>query len=340
MSMVFLLLPQIESVLRFIYSEVNQIDVNAKVDKYYVIMDSIFYEYVLESDFSPLVIGKINRNQELEIIKSNKRNRIIETFPTALMHLGYDLFHAADGPRFRDKLSHGEATIKIEDYNSLAQTLLKFILSFVQFHDNKKLPVFDYESIFMNNLKFVRTFNEACEVFERTFATLIVPESLSVTENIFKSELPKLDLKIIKTFFRPLSETQIVKLLLNILENIFAAMKNFSFSCNDFFKLSVERKLSTSRRQTLSHIITSIPNYHRGFQNLLKVILVTFIAWQKTENEDEKLFNDTIKLLKKSLKFSENLVKNFSVQNRNFFVANEKTCEFLQITEKYEKLNL
>ncbi|CRL04798.1 CLUMA_CG017854, isoform A [Clunio marinus] len=118
-SSIFLLLSQIESVLRFIYGRINQVNVTARLNKYYVIMDSIFYDYVLDDDVTPLVIGKINKSQHTQIKETNRKNQMMETFPLSIIYLGYDLFHAVDGPRIRDRISHAEVFVKDENFSWL-----------------------------------------------------------------------------------------------------------------------------------------------------------------------------------------------------------------------------
>lgn len=343
-SALFLLLSQIESVLRLIYGQVNRVKMTAQLDKYYVIMDSIFYEYVLDDDCSPLVIGKINRKQELHISRNNRKNRMFEVFPISLMHLGYDLFQAIDGPRIRDKISHGESTVNNEDCILITQKLLQFVTLFIQFYDHGeicgKVPTFQYESVYMNNFKLIKSYKVSCDILHKTFAMLNVPESLRQNEDCLVSCRLEIKSKNVKSFFRPLAERQILKLLLNILEKFQEAMKNFSHSSSEFFRLFLERKLSSSRRMTLNKIVESFPDFQKGFGSLLDVVHDTFNSIQALEVDDENEHDDTIKFLKIVLKFSENLEKNFSIHSRNFFIANEKTCEFLVLTNERKCLQI
>lgn len=339
-SAIFLLLCQIESLLRFIFGQVNCLDVTARLDKYYVIMDSIFYEYILDDDFSPLVIGKISRKQELVISKSNKRNKILEIFPPSLIYLGFDLFQAVDGPRIRDKISHGESTIRDQDLKQTTETLLKFASLVIEFNDQGKLPNFNYKSVHMSNFKLVKKYNEVCNLLQVMFDNLMIPETLQLDNNNFTSNLERLDDESVENFFRPFAEAQIVKLMLNILKNVEAAMDNFLITCNEFFRLYKERKLGTSRRQSLRHLIASLPNFHKGLQSLLIEIAEIFknVQLMNVDNENDFFCQNSIRFLKLSLKFIENIAKNFSLEGRNFFVANEKTCEFLQLTDKRKHL--
>lgn len=336
-SAIFLLLTQTESLLRFIYGQVNQVDVTAHLDKYYIIMDSIFYEFILNGDSTPLAIGKINKAQELEIRKSNQRNRMLVTFPPQLMLLGYDIFHAADGPRIRDKMSHGEVFCDVHS-KDIVEKLLQFIFHVVRFHDEGKIPSFEYESVFMTGFKVARKFNEMKEKVGKVFEALKIPEVLKSEKSFgLEKDLIKIDVRKVKGFFRPFDENQIMKLLLSVLENTEKALKNFSFSCDELFDSFNARKLSSTRRETLKQIVKNLPNFLDGFLGILKLVEDIFCDVQQVES-DEKSFDDVIKLLKLSLKFTENLVKHFFHATRNFHLANEKICDFLQLIES-KKLN-
>jgi hypothetical protein len=331
-SAIFQLLPQIECLLRFMYGQINQVDVTAHLDKYYIIMDSIFYEFILEEDFTPLVIGKINKAHEIEIRSKNRRNKMLEVFPTSLMLLGFDIFHAADGPRIRDKISHGEAVCDVKS-DKVVQKLLQFVSHVVCFHDHEMLPSFDYESVYMNSFKVARTYNNLVEEVEKVFEVLEIPESLKFEKLELKFDLEKIEMKKVKAFFRPFNELQIMKLLLKILENTNEAATNFLFSCDEFFQQFNARKLRSTRRETLKQIIVDLPNLFEGFRSILKLVFDTFVTFQQVDNDDVN-FDDLTKVLKTSLKFTENLVKNFFHETRNFHLANLKTCEFLQLIDK------
>lgn len=339
----YLLLPKIENVLRLIYGQLNEVDVTARIGKYYVILDSIFYDYILDESTTPLVIGKINKSQELEMKKLNRRNRLLEKFPSSLIYYGYDLFHAPDGPRVRDKLSHGEAELTQEQSERLWKILLYFIIQVVHFHSFGQLPThqgqpLEYESRFMNNFKLVRShqkaFVELCEFFE----TLKIPEALTQDPLVFKFDSTKLmTTKGQKNFFRPLDEKQIVKSMLKILETFSEALQNFSTTFKILLKSFDERKLRSRQRKSLSNLISCLPIFHEGFVGVLNVIVGVFFQCQQIDDETAD-FTVNIKLLKQTQQHCENLVKNFTSSNQNFFVANQDTREFLQLIDESKYL--
>lgn len=344
-SSCYLLLSHIENVLRTIYGQLNEVDVTARIGKYYVILDSIFYDYILDESTTPLVIGKINRTHEFDIKKSNKRNRFLEEFPPSLIHYGYDLFHAPDGPRIRDKLSHGEAELTQEQSERLWKVLAYFLIQVVRFHLFGHGPQYqskplEYESKFMNNFKLVRKHSIACSQLCDFFLSFKVPETLSQNPLAFNcASTRRLTTKDLKNFFRPLDEKQIVKSMLNILEIFGVALQQFSSSCEMLLKLFAERKLRSRRRKSLNHLISCLPTLHRGFISILNVVASAFDQCQRIDDDTAAVdFTATIKLLKQTQQLCESLAKNFAGSTQNFFAANQDTCEFLQLIDERKYL--
>jgi hypothetical protein len=86
------------------------------------------------------------------------------------------------------------------------------------------------------------------------------------------------------------------------LENFFAAANHFKLTCGEFFCLFEARKLSTSRRQSLRQLVTSLPSLHKGFSALLIVTASTFRLIQAIDDDKcDKNFPRQTKLLKPSM---------------------------------------
>lgn len=339
----YLLLPKIENVLRIIYGKLNKVDVTARIGKYYVILDSIFYDYVLDESTTPLVIGKINRTHELEMKKLKRRNRLLEKMPLSLIYYGYDLFHAPDGPRIRDKLSHGEAELTQEQSERLWKILAYFIVQVVRFHEFGEIPTcrgepLEYESQYMNNFKLVRKHNFTCSQLSNFFQSLKLPEVLSQKPIVFNCDSPKrLTTRDLKNFYRPLDEKQIVRSLLKILEIFNEALHQLSTTCKTALQSFAERKLRSRQRKSFKHLISCLPTLHLGFIVILDVIFEVFQYCQKID-DDNADFTSNIKLLRQTQQHCENLAKNFTSSNQNFFVANQDTREFLQLIDERKYL--
>jgi len=330
---IYLILSQIENLLRFIYGQINHIKVTAELDKYYIIMDSIFYAYILSNDITPLSIGKITKVQELEIRKTHQRNKLLEFFPRSIFYMHYDLFYAEDGPRLRDKISHGEVSIDDENAETIFLTLMQFTLLITNFYDHRVFSEnFKYDSKYMYNLIFYNEFLKINNFIENTFKQLEIPKALKTGSEVkFQRISFDTDKDDINIYFRPLIETQIVKLMLKIMETLTNSINNFRESSSELFHLYEQRKLSSSRRNMLSNLISFLPNYSKGFHGILNLLMKTFSAVQNLDDkfEDNDWSKKIIKMLKQTLQLTQIYHKHFSIDDRNYFIANNKTCEFL-----------
>lgn len=328
---IFLILSQIEGILRYIYGVLNDEDVTAKLNKYYVIMDSMFYGYVLKSDITPLMIGKITKIQEMEIRRTSRRNKMLEAFPRSLILLHNDLFYCMDGPRIRDKISHGEVLINADNSRLILITLLIYTWHVAKIYE--KSTNFTYQSIFMSSFKFVDSFNVSYEKLSQVFNSMEIPEAFSFEK--LTVERLGISCEEIKISYLPLIEAQAVKLFLNILENYDKALENLQSSSSELFELLKLRKLSSGRRKMLGNLVQDLPTLAKGLQKVLNLIHKIFFIIQDLDDkfDNEKWSTALIKLLRQTLKLCENLSRYFSTQNRNFFVANQKVCEFLQFTD-------
>lgn len=333
---IYLILSQIENLLRFIYGQINEISVKAELNKYYIIMDLIFYGYILSNDITPLAIGKITKGQELEIRKTHQRNKLLEFFPLSIFYMHYDLFYALDGPRLRDKISHGEVAINHETAEKIFHALLQFTVLITNFYDHQEFNEnFKYDSIYMSNLIFYNEFININSLIENTFEQLKIPNALKTGLEVkfqrISFDIAKDDISI---HFRPLIETQVIKLMLKIIETLSCSIHNFQESSSDLFNLYEQRKLSTSRRNMLTNLISFLPNFSDSFNAILKLLMRTFLAVQKLDDkfEDNNWSKKIIKVLKQTLQLTQIYNKHFSIDDRNYFIANSKTCEFLSQT--------
>lgn len=90
---VVLLLPQLEHILRLIFASVNNCServLTAESDTLYTTLDEIFEKYLPNGDV----------------------NKMSEVLGESLMDLLFDLLVYPEGPRVRDKVSHGEANLQ------------------------------------------------------------------------------------------------------------------------------------------------------------------------------------------------------------------------------------
>ena len=105
-QVIMICLPQIEFLLRKLYIIENKIDFKfnlcAQEKFYYLTMDEILQERV------------ILKNEDAKIGISNEINKLRFKLGDEFMLLLYDLFMFNDGPRIRDRFSHGEYQLNYE----------------------------------------------------------------------------------------------------------------------------------------------------------------------------------------------------------------------------------
>uniref|UniRef100_A0A8D8FIQ3 Endoplasmic reticulum membrane-associated RNA degradation protein n=1 Tax=Culex pipiens TaxID=7175 RepID=A0A8D8FIQ3_CULPI len=133
---VCMVLPQLEMFLRILYGGLYGRDFRAKIDQYYIIMDTIFEEFEAVTE---------------------ARNRMHDYFRIDLLEAMYDLLSAIRGPRLRDKLSHGELQSTDIDEQVANGVLL---LSYVIITNDSR---FEYKSCFHHNAVLQQSIRE-CEL--------------------------------------------------------------------------------------------------------------------------------------------------------------------------------
>ena len=106
-------LPLIEFLLRKLYIIVNELDfkfnLSAQEKFFYLTMDEILQEFVMISnDEAKIMMKKLMETNEGTEATSNVINKLRLKLGDEFMILLYDMFMFNDGPRIRDRFSHGE----------------------------------------------------------------------------------------------------------------------------------------------------------------------------------------------------------------------------------------
>ncbi|XP_064489024.1 endoplasmic reticulum membrane-associated RNA degradation protein-like isoform X2 [Ornithodoros turicata] len=99
-----LLLPQVECILRVLFIQANKCPhrlLTAETSTFYTTLDEILAEYV----------------------EPNKENQLVQALGSPVFEMFLDMFTYPDGPRIRDRVSHGEA-----DLSSINDLLVKHVL--------------------------------------------------------------------------------------------------------------------------------------------------------------------------------------------------------------------
>lgn len=250
---VLLLLPQMELLFRIFFGNVNCVDISAKRDEYYIILDTVFEEY-LENDRSR--INEVYREMDMSVLK--------------LIH---DIFISPFGPRVRDKISHGEV-----DLNTLDKRICKSLIYLSLCILNEDVQLGPYESQFHPN----SSLNKDLISTELTIfkvRSLEVPEQLQTVLDWDLAENPspyahglrKIQHENIKIFFRPEKEPEIVTYLTNIIKSVDLACCNLMESFEERFDLFEKKLLRSKRRQTLIKMLQTLPKVWYFLYDILNI---------------------------------------------------------------------
>ncbi|XP_058443773.1 endoplasmic reticulum membrane-associated RNA degradation protein-like [Malaya genurostris] len=274
-------LPQLEMYLRKLYGTLYDIDYRAKLNEYYIIMDTIFEEFD----------------------SMNARNKIHRHFSTPLLELVYDLFSALEGPRIRDKLSHGELKLSQVD-ETLANRVL-CLSNLILINDKN----FQYVSIFHPNAKLKLRLKE-CEIALDMIALIELPvESMIETE--ISPFLPSVGIPSrIHIFHREAKEAELVGLLTRISSVQKMAVDNLYESLTSRLDALVRRELRSRARNTLDNMVRMFPTVWQGLTLVLRIVKWIFHCLM--ELTELPTTTKVTRFLKFVLKYTENAAKNLN----------------------------
>ncbi|XP_039959123.1 endoplasmic reticulum membrane-associated RNA degradation protein-like isoform X1 [Bactrocera tryoni] len=302
-NFVILIIPQIELLLRFIYAQANNFDVSAKLDEYYITMDSIF---------------ECNVTTE----EANSKNKLINgnVLSEDLLSLTYDLFIAPNGPRVRDKICHGEIDIALLDYPELCDILFYLSMGLLNFEQ----PFQKYESVFHLNCVTKNTLSRAAKDFEKLTEKYLKEENIDSLKLLVEHAVA-CDIKI---FNRPKKESEIIYLVLRNAKFVQTSCANYSFSIDTKFKLLEQRELHSKRRRTLERMLEALPNICNALRDILTCLLCIFVKLQTDDSifQNEEVSKTLLRFLKHTLKLTENFTK-YSNQSSNEWIKAVQLCK-------------
>ncbi|XP_053699349.1 endoplasmic reticulum membrane-associated RNA degradation protein-like [Sabethes cyaneus] len=291
-------LPLLEMCLRKLYGVLYKVDYRARIDEYYIIMDTVF--------------------SQLDLFGA--RSKIFEYFSTPLLELMYDLLTAVNGPRLRDKLSHGEVELR-QINRSIANVTLT--CAYLLLTADK---TFSYRSIFHPNSICQSKISE-CEEAVGRISTITVPMNLAETDLNPVEDIPFLpnggaQVKVV-IFFRPSKEEEIVGILTRICTVLKVASENLCESLTVRLTALENRQLRSRARNTLENMLRMYPTVLRGLDFVLRLIKWIFHCLM---NSDE-LANDLkiVRFLKFILKYTENAASNLHMKSNTWQPLYETT---------------
>ncbi|XP_011183383.2 endoplasmic reticulum membrane-associated RNA degradation protein [Zeugodacus cucurbitae] len=311
-NFVILIIPQIELLLRLIYAEANDLDVTAKLDEYYITMDSIFECNVITED----------TNSENKLMNGDVLNE-------GMLKLTYDLFIAPNGPRMRDKISHGEVDIAAIDYTELCDILLHLSMGLLHFEQ----PFQKYESIFHLNCITKNALHTAIEEYEKLTEKHLMNRNAHDLSFISEKTAPT----NIKIFNRPKKESEVNLLVLRNAKFVQMSCANYEYSIETKLKLLQQRELHSKRRRTLERLLETLPNICNVLREILTCLMCIFSKLQTDDSvlQKEGTSKTLLRFLKHTLKLTENIAK-YSKESSNEWIKAVQLCtKFTEVKLQY-----
>ncbi|KAL5285416.1 ERMARD family protein [Megaselia abdita] len=235
-----LILPQIELVLRLIYKDLNNYDVSAKLDEYYITLDTIFEKTVP------------GRSDDNKIFSSE------EIISKSSLTFLYDLFIAPSGLRLRDKIGHGEVSLEAVD----KRTCEHLFFIFLQISCEGK---FSYRSQYARPCQVDSLIDQQIQNHEKLF-TLNICESSKVQSSKIHRSSRSHELEI---FHRSTSEVETTNRVYSILENLNNIGNNLYESYSEKMKLLESRELRSRNRKTLTRMIELFAEFVHFYGRLI-----------------------------------------------------------------------
>ncbi|XP_055551731.1 endoplasmic reticulum membrane-associated RNA degradation protein-like isoform X2 [Wyeomyia smithii] len=248
------------------------------------------------------------------------RNKVFDHFSTSLMELVYDLLTAVNGPRLRDKISHGEVELNQINRSIASATLLSAQLLLTA--DRR----FSYKSKFHPN-SVCRGRIKECEKAVDLISTITIPTNLAGLSVDHMEDIPFLpsnELPVeVSIFYRPPNEEEIVGILTRICTVLKTASKNLYESLTTRLGALENRQLRSRARNTLENMLRMYSTINRGLDFVLRLTRWIFYCLMKSE----ALGDDAIilRFLKFILKYTENAASNLHTKSNTWQPLYETT---------------
>ncbi|XP_065364668.1 endoplasmic reticulum membrane-associated RNA degradation protein-like [Calliphora vicina] len=312
---IILILPQIELLLRLHYGQVNNFDISAKLDEYYITMDTIFETQVSNGD-------KI-------LVTSNKLLDFENSMFEGCFHMLYDIFISPNGCRLRDKVSHGEVFLEALNNSQLCSLVLHIFLSLLY---PKEFGLYEnYESKLhlncLTNKKLIKCGDNLLMFIKKHLAC---NQELLLNSFAFKKN------KVL-IFKRPKKEAELMLLINKIAENFNKTIGNYEESLAKRSDLLAQRELHSKRRKTLEKLQTALPNIFETLCLIISSITKIYTLLQTNFSivlNGECNCDKTLRFLKHSLTISENFVKYSHCESNEWIKSLELCCKYEEFHRK------
>ncbi|CAF0978658.1 unnamed protein product [Brachionus calyciflorus] len=320
-SLLTLVLPELEHLLRKLYSIANNLENLCSVqiaftNEFYLTLDDLLNWYQ---------------------ISSNRKNYLLDTIDKDLCVLIFDLFHYQDGPRLRDHLSHGELDFEtIDDF--YVEILLFISIKLISSNLNTYLGAFservskNYEcnfhpikilkkeifEIIENSSILTQNFDSQIEIVSKIHLTMENFKQKMNLDNEFELVVYRYECfnySICKTnIFKP-NELKLVSIFRNILKEI----EKYLIKLNDKREINKElmqnKNLRERQRKNLESFQIFQTNFEHFFNLYFRLLFMLIDKYIFAKDliildqfyVDEKKYNEFLKILKNNLKLFQNM---------------------------------
>ncbi|XP_044733320.1 endoplasmic reticulum membrane-associated RNA degradation protein-like [Chrysoperla carnea] len=334
---ILLFLPQFEHFMRKYFCDKNGMPdrvKSAESDAFYITLDDIF-EFRL---------------------KNNDINEIYTEFEEDILVFYHDLFAFQDGPRIRDKFSHGEVNFEDvpDEFVTILFTLFVLILYNTQIKREPNIlctefipnfksynPVFHSNAILKCNILSLKQQLEIVPEYDNSSVTNTVDFSnignlIEQLENHSKTMLKNFRSDLHETFAfqkvpslnRPKIEVQIMHIfnrIIKITTNVNKGLRNNLSAKLDLF---LKQQLHARQRKSYYRMLTFVPLLIKTFKFINCIItFYTLKIFQYEEIVDENL---TLRFFKKVLQCMEKLESNIILDKNHWDIINALIEEIIE----------
>ncbi|RNA11881.1 endoplasmic reticulum membrane-associated RNA degradation isoform X1 [Brachionus plicatilis] len=315
-SLLNLILPELEHVLRKLYSLANNLPEScsaqiAYTNEFYLTLDDLL---------------------SWKIASSDRRNFLLDFIDEKVCVLMFDLFHYIDGPRLRDHLSHGELEPNVDDFyvNALLYTMTELAdgNQKINFKIKKECYECNFHPIKVLKWEISRLFNSFFYSKNSRIIDIGYLEKLKFDDELnLLYRYEKFELKILKS-----NELQLINLCRNLTKEIGKYQSKLTDKqiLNESLRNNIH-SLRERQRASLEKFDIFKENFIVFFNLNLKVIC--FLVQEYFFNDCKENFFSSpkffglVKLLKFNLKLYQNL---FGFCEYNKWI---ESCELISLND-------
>lgn len=267
---VVLIIPEIELLLRCYYGQLNGVEIMAKLNEYYVIIDTIFSDQVPD-----YLLKNITDNSINELLNFHQNDG--KTVSEGCFKILYDLFLDSEGCRLRDRVSHGEFDFLSLDNSKLASILMHLFIVLLKFTFAENICfdcVESYESVYHLNC---RTKNQLIAAYKEFYRFKELRLQVKLDADIY---FDKRLMRSLKIFSRPKKEFELMTLIEKIGTCLQQTLINYSNTLKERLRMLELRELHSRNRKSLSNLLTALPKIWENLIQIWESIAATFLLLQ------------------------------------------------------------